>query len=350
MDNACLYRRSECFLIRSRAWSHVAQFTARPNLHLVLALVAGERALRGPLRVLNQVLEKAEREPLAHGVRSVSLPYHAANRGIESPSLSYTAGVRVAPFVTFLLTLQAAACGEVSKRRGSDGAAVDAAAGAGGAEVDSGAAQACPDPESSVPDVAPFVPPALNALGSFQVTFRNLCATTVWPAWAPSGGLDNSVIDTQLWLPMLPASDRAATVYGGVREIGFWGRTACDFDQAGLGACLTGDCGGFICAHTVDNFPTNATVFDLRRGFLGGYNVGLRVDGVACGKHQCVTDLATCGAASAVVDSCGGAIACSDACSEAAPECCRQSGSRCNVEQTDHDTDGADDLVLTFCP
>jgi hypothetical protein len=265
-------------------------------------------------------------------------------------SISYTVLVRIAPFLTFLLAAHAIACGETSTRRDSGVVATDAEGGAHGADDDSGAGQPCQDPASSVPDVAPFVPPMLNTLGSFQVTFQNRCATTVWPAWAPSGGLDNSVIDTQLWLPMSPASDRTVTVYGGVREIGFWGRTACSFDQQGLGACRTGDCGRFICAHTVDNFPTNATIFDLRRGFLGGYNVGLRVDGVACGNHQCVTDLGTCGAASAVVDSCGGAIACSDACSDAAAECCRQSGSRCNVEQTDHDTDGTDDLVVTFCP
>jgi hypothetical protein len=258
--------------------------------------------------------------------------------------------VRIAAFTTFLLAAQAIACGGTSTRRDSGVGATDAGGGAHGAEPDAGTGQPCPDPASSIPDVAPFVPPALNALGSFQVTFQNRCTTTVWPAWAPSGGLDNSVIDTQLWLPMLPASDRTVTVYGGVRELGFWGRTACKFDQEGVGACQTGDCGRFICAHAVDNFPANATIFDLGRGFLGGYNLGLRVDGVTCGKHECITDLGTCGAASAVVDSCGGAIACRDACSEAAPECCRQSRSRCNAEQTDHDPDGTNDLVLTFCP
>lgn len=191
----------------------------------------------------------------------------------------------------------------------------------------------------------PFVPPPTNSLGSFQVTFRNRCATTVWPAWGKSGGLENGVIDTQIWLPMSPQSERTITVYGGLRALFFWGRTGCSFDEAGVGSCATGDCGGFDCQGGI---PTNATVFDLERGFLGEYNVGLRVDGVACGTHECVADLAACAPASTVEDSCGGTIACRDACSDAASECCRQAESRCNPEQTD-DTDH-DALVMTFCP
>ena len=208
----------------------------------------------------------------------------------------------------------------------------------------------CPEPASSVPDLAPFVPPPLNALGSFQVTFQNRCVVTVWPAWGTSSGLDNTVVDTQIWFPMLPGTDRTVTVYGGLRDIGLWGRTACSFDQEGLGACQTGDCGGFKCPTRVGSFPASATVFDLMLGFFGGYNVGLQVDGMACGRHECVADLGTCGGASAVVDSCGGTVACRDACSEAAPECCRDARSACSEEQTDHDTEGTDDLVVTFCP
>jgi hypothetical protein len=256
--------------------------------------------------------------------------------------------VRAASFVAFPLTFLAIACGGTSKRPDAGVGALDAGDGGRGAEVDSGAGAVCPDPESSVPELAPFVPPPMDGLGSFQVTFQNRCAVTVWPAWGRGTGLDNSAIDPQLFLPMLPASDRTLIVYGGVRQLAFWGRTGCSFDQDGQGDCATGDCSGFAC-HPLNHFPENATVFDLVRGFLGGYNVGLRAEGVACGSHECVTDLRTCGAASTVVDSCGGAIACSDACSEAAPECCRWAGSECSKEQTDHDSDN-DDLVLTFCP
>ena len=256
--------------------------------------------------------------------------------------------MRATLFVAFPLALFAVGCGGTSKTR--DPGVAHAGGGARGVEADSGTGGACPEPESSVPDVAPFVPPPLNSLGSFNVTFQNRCVATVWPAWATSSGLDNTVIDTQIWFPMSPGSDRTVTVYGGLRDIALWGRTACSFDTEGLGACQTGDCGGFKCPTLVGSFPANATVFALQMGFLGGYNLAMRVAGVACGKHDCIADLGTCGAASAVLDRCGGTIACRDACSQAAPECCAEARSRCDKEQTDRDTEATDDLVVTFCP
>ena len=135
-----------------------------------------------------------------------------------------------------------------------------------------------------VPDAGAFQAPLAGSLGTYEVTLHNRCAQTVWPAWASMGGLDNTVVDTQLWLPMSPASDRAITVYGGLRDIEFWGRTGCSFDQAGSGACQTGDCGGFAC----NKDPLSTTVFVLKQGFVGGYNLGLRVEGPTCGEHECV--------------------------------------------------------------
>ncbi|MEP7053261.1 MAG: thaumatin family protein [Pseudomonadota bacterium] len=149
-------------------------------------------------------------------------------------------------------------------------------------DVSAGAGGACEAPSSVVPDLPPFQAPPINALGAYHVTFHNHCAQTVWPASAPSGGLENSVVDTQLWLPLLPASARTITVYGGVREIGFWGRTGCNFDQAGNGMCETGECGGFLCPMAF-GFPASATAFDLEGGFQGGYNVGLHIEGGSCG-------------------------------------------------------------------
>jgi hypothetical protein len=157
------------------------------------------------------------------------------------------------------------------------------------------------------------------------------------------------VIDTQLWLPLQPASERAVTVYGGVRFIGFWGRTGCSFDQEGRGACQTGDCGGFVCPPSVNAFPKSATTFVLQRGFLEGYNVSLRVEGAACGAHECVADLGTCSPLSAVRDSCGTAIACEDTCDGDGADCCSGTPSPCDQQQFD-DTPASDDLVVTFCP
>jgi hypothetical protein len=168
----------------------------------------------------------------------------------------------------------------------------------------------------------------------------------VWPAFGPSGGLDESVIDSQLWLPMSPGSDRSVTVYGGVREIGFWARTGCSFDRDGNGACETGDCGSFVCPFVLNRFPATATVFELEGGFSSGYNVGLRVEGGSCGKHDCVADLGHCDDVSAVKNTCGRTIACSDICA-AASECCSRPG--CDSGGVARG-DATDDLVVTFCP
>jgi Thaumatin family len=230
------------------------------------------------------------------------------------------------------------ACGGVATRAGG----MSASAGGAGAAADG----VCAEPASEVPDAGVFQAPPIGALGAYLVTFHNRCAQTVWPAWASSGGLDNSVIDTQLWLPMSPASDRTVTVYGGVREIEFWGRTGCSFDQAGRGACQTGECGGFVCRQ----FPMNATIFELSQGFLGGYNVGLRIEGPTCGKHECVADIGTCSHAPAVQDRCGSAIACSDICGGSTAQCCSQPGSGCSSQPLSGDRPGTGDLVITFCP
>jgi len=242
----------------------------------------------------------------------------------------------------------AGAGGTLAGAGGTSAGAGGTSAGAGGTSAGADAGDACAEPPSAVPDAAPFQPPS-NGLPAFQVTFHNRCAQTVWPAYGSAGGLDNSVIDTHLWFPMPPASDRAITVYGGVREIGFWGRTGCSFDQAGKGACETGECGGFICPIVVNQFPASATIFVLDRGFLAGYNVALRVEGATCGSHECVADVSGCPAASLVKDSCGGVIACNDICGDAAAQCCRRAGSGCSSTGPS-DGSAADDLVLTFCP
>jgi hypothetical protein len=204
----------------------------------------------------------------------------------------------------------------------------------------------CAEPPSAVPSVKPFEPPPLNALGSFQVTLHNQCVQTVWPAYGSTGGLDNSVLDTQLWFALAPGSDRTITVYGGVRELAFWGRTGCSFDQDGNGSCQTGDCGRFICPVNVGALVTNATVFSLEGGFSEGYNVGLLVEGDSCGSHECSADLSTCEAASVVKNACGQVVACSDICG-ASTNCCPRPG--CEATGVSRG-DATDNIVLTFCP
>jgi len=276
---------------------------------------------------------------------------HASNKSVT------VLAVRVGPIQSLLPFSFVLACGGTSTHQDPGGASAGAgaisgassiSAGAGGlsggAGVDAGGA--CNEPAGVVPDLAPFEPPPIGALGAYHVTFRNRCAQTVWPAYGPSGGLDESVIDTQLWLPMSPASDRTVTVYGGVREIGFWGRTGCSFDQDGKGSCETGECGGFICPFVLGNFPANATIFDLEGGFQGGYNLGLHVEGASCGSHECSANLESCGEASGVKNACGRTIACSDICSASTACCTRPGCDSGGVAQGD----ATDDLVVTFCP
>ena len=248
----------------------------------------------------------------------------------------YFPGLRVWPKVTLPLFVLGVACGGATRH-------------ADPASTSEGAAGECAEPAAGVPDLPRFQAPSDRTLPDFQVTFHNQCAQTVWPAYGSSGGLDNSVIDTQLWLPLSPASDRAVTVYGGVRELGFWGRTRCSFDQAGGGACETGECGAFVCPVEINQFPSSATVFVLDRGFLGGYNVALQVEGTTCGNHECIADQASCSDESVVKDGCGSAIACHDICSDSAAQCCSRPGSGCSGTGPS-DGNPADDLVITFCP
>jgi hypothetical protein len=191
------------------------------------------------------------------------------------------------------------------------------ASGVAGVSTDAGGTGG--QPPSDTPALPPFVPPQIGPLGAFHVTFHNRCAQTVWPAWGATGGLDNSVIDPQLWLPMAPQGDRTVVVYGGVGEIGVWGRTGCSFDRAGNGVCETGECGGFICPIRINQFPANATAFLIEQGFLSGYNLALTADGTICGKHECL-----------------------------APACDLAPG--CDFVRPPNNLPSYGDLVFTFCP
>jgi len=237
--------------------------------------------------------------------------------------------VRVGPAVTLPFVILALACGGVSKHHDGGDAAPS---------TDDGGT--CAEPASLVPEIPPYTGAPLDDLPTFLVTFHNQCVQTVWPAWGATGGLENGVIDGRVWLPLPAGDDRTVTVHGGVRELGFWGRTACSFDATGDGTCLTGDCGGFICSTNTLQFPPNATVYSLESGFLGGYNLGMHIVGPTCGEHECVTDLRAC--TSGVKDACGTTVACDDICATSA--CCEERGC------SDGDFRDGGDVEVTFCP
>jgi hypothetical protein len=262
--------------------------------------------------------------------------------------------VRTGPAVALQVALLAVACGGESTRGGSDGAhagrgGVGASGGSGSTAANAGGA--CAEPASVVPDAVPFEPPLGRADVTYAVTFRNDCTQTLWPAWLPGGGLDNTEIDTELWLPIPPGNEHTVTAYGGVREIMFWGRTGCSFDREGRGACETGDCGGFMCRSDSPHSPVSATVYSLFGGFFQGYNVAMRVEGPACGDHECVANVGDCAEASVVMNDCGDAIACNDTCSGSTAPCCRSRNEGCDDLQYPNDIAGESaDLVITFCP
>jgi hypothetical protein len=252
--------------------------------------------------------------------------------------------VKHLPLPTLTLVLLAMACGGESKRQDAGGAS----AGTGGASA--GAGGACTEPAVTVPELPPFTAPPVGQLDPSLLTFRNRCAETVWPAWDPGGGLDNTVVESEVWLPLHPdGGERTVTMYGTVHEIAFWGRTGCSFDQAGSGACRTGDCGGFDCSKRGYSSPANTTVFDIFGGFRDGYNLPLRVEGATCGSHECIADLDACSNAAVVRDGCGGAIACGDVCGKSNSECCTLGGTDCS-DYEDGNRRVYNDLTLTFCP
>lgn len=247
------------------------------------------------------------------------------------------------------------ACGGKSALDAADSGSTSVGGGrtnANGGSTNTGAADpgpACGEPSSAIPDLGtPPIQPH-DSLSSFELTLANQCGQTVWPAWRASGGLDNSVVDAKLWLPLPPATERVITVYSSVGELGFWGRTGCSFDRNGNGACATGDCRGFACPTQVLGFPRDATVFDLERGFTAGYNLPLKVAGTACGEHECAVAPSTCSAASQVRNACGETIACKDACSDVTASCCSDRGRACGPSQAQGEL-VFNDLLLTFCP
>jgi hypothetical protein len=241
--------------------------------------------------------------------------------------------------MTLCLLSLAGACGGESKQESKHGD-----------EAVPDAGSACVEPPLAVPDTPPFEPPP-GQDHTYAVTLRNGCAEAVWPAWRSAGGLDNTDIETELWLPLPSGTYRTVTAYGGVRDIGFWGRTACRFDRHGRGGCQTGDCGNLVCSATSVQYPESATVFHLFQGFSEGYNLPMLVNGEACGGHECLADLGACSEGAVVTNVCDEAIACTDTCSNSTTPCCRDLVGGCDDLHYPNDSEGkSEDLVVTFCP
>ena len=107
----------------------------------------------------------------------------------------------------------------------------------------------------------------------------------------------------------------------------FWARTGCNFDSAGSGTCVTGDCGKLNCVGggappvSLAEFTIGATNADkdfYDVSLVDGYNVGMSIQTSGgngdCQRAGCVADLnANCPAELQMVDS-GSVVACKSAC------------------------------------
>ncbi|GLT39259.1 hypothetical protein SLA2020_134600 [Shorea laevis] len=134
-----------------------------------------------------------------------------------------------------------------------------------------------------------------------KFTFINRCDFTVWPGILAGSG--SAILDST-GFELTKGSSRsfqAPTGWSGR----FWGRTGCNFDEAGHGSCATGDCGSgeMECNGAGATPPATLAEFTLGSGTQDFYDVSL-VDGYnlpmfvevsggsgACASTGCAADL-----------------------------------------------------------
>eukprot|EP00268_Persea_americana_P001115 TRINITY_DN10338_c0_g1_i3.p1 TRINITY_DN10338_c0_g1~~TRINITY_DN10338_c0_g1_i3.p1 ORF type:complete len:293 (+),score=31.55 TRINITY_DN10338_c0_g1_i3:951-1829(+) len=136
---------------------------------------------------------------------------------------------------------------------------------------------------------------------SCTFTIRNHCPHTIWPGTLAGSGT-----------PQLPTTGFQLDTGESVRIVAspgwsgrIWARTGCTFDQLGVGACQTGDCGGRMECNGIGAAPP-ATLFEVTLGkgedkdyydisIVDGYNLPIvaAAHGVygGCNATGCVTNL-----------------------------------------------------------
>ncbi|RZC14825.1 pathogenesis-related protein 5-like [Glycine soja] len=224
-----------------------------------------------------------------------------------------------------------------------------------------------------------------NLASATMFTIENRCSYTVWPGTIAGNGA--AVLgDGGFPLPTGTSVRLAAPAGWSGR---FWGRTGCNFDDAGIGKCLTGDCAGGMKCTGGGVPPVTLAEFTIGTGsaqdfydvsLVDGYNVamGVRATGGTgnCQYAGCVTDLnGKCPTELQVTAEGGSIVACKSACAafNAAEFCCTGEYSTpqtCKPTQyseifksacpsaysyayddaTSTCTCSASDYVITFCP
>ncbi|CAA2983961.1 Hypothetical predicted protein [Olea europaea subsp. europaea] len=167
-------------------------------------------------------------------------------------------------------------------------------------------------------------------------TLQNSCSYTIWPGTLSGNG------------GAILGDGGFALAPGGTSQLPgppgwsgrFWARTGCNFDEAGNGKCITGDCGGTLKCNGGGQPPVSLVEFTLARdntekdfydvSLVDGYNVGLGVRPSSgsgnCQYAGCIADLnGSCPKELQVTDPASGSVvACKSACAafNTAEYCC----------------------------
>ncbi|KAI9118483.1 hypothetical protein K1719_010815 [Acacia pycnantha] len=163
-------------------------------------------------------------------------------------------------------------------------------------------------------------------------TIQNRCNYTLWPATLSGNGVAILGDGGFSLEPGLSFSLVAPPGWSGR----FWARTGCDFDNAGQGRCVTGDCGGLKCRlggappatlaeFTLGNTSSDKDFYDV--SMVDGYNVEVRVQAIRgtgdCQDAGCITDLNSVCPRELQVKDGDSVVACESACTAfQAPEFC----------------------------
>jgi hypothetical protein len=257
-----------------------------------------------------------------------------------------------------------------------DGVASDLR-GDGCGDTEGGAPGDTPAPE---PDGAPG---SASPGGPVTLQVVNGCSQTIWLGTLSSGGTLGQVE------PQLAAGASTQLTASADWSGRLWGRTGCSFDDAGVGTCDTGDCGGQRqCAApgqtpaTLAEFTfagaASQTFYDV--SLVDGFNVPMEIQGggasASCPVTACPVDVnAACPAGLEKRDASGGVVGCLSACEAfgtpeacctgpyATPETCPPTSqaqhfkAQCPAaysyaydDATSTFTCGGTSFVVTFCP
>ncbi|GFQ04232.1 pathogenesis-related protein 5, partial [Phtheirospermum japonicum] len=144
-------------------------------------------------------------------------------------------------------------------------------------------------------------------------TLQNSCSYTIWPGTLSGNGAA-LLGDGGFQLPPGATIQLPAPPGWSGR---FWARTGCNFDAAGNGNCMTGDCGVSLVEFTIGGGGEAKDFYDV--SLVDGYNValGVRPSGGSgdCQYAGCVADVnGNCPKELQVVDGGGAVVACRSAC------------------------------------